>query len=527
MTSLLMSEPKPRNDLQFAAAKTLLLATFTVTAMLTPACRRGSRENELAVMLEKRIETFDPRVSSDSAAERVRQLIFNGLTRKDEKFDPVPDLAERFGSSPDHKTFTFNLRPNIKFHNGEKLSAADVKYTFDTMMAKGFQSAKKAEIARDLASVELGRDPQTVLFHCNNPCPGLPNTILPIGIIPAGTADQQAKHPIGTGPFKFEGHVEDQEVTLTAFDEYFEGRPNINRLTIKIIPDNSTRESELRKGSVDLAINADFDPVTVEGLQKAEGLKVEVIDGTNITHLGINQQDPILKDQRVRQALAYAIDREAIIRDVLRGQGRAAQSILPPSQWAFEPAAATYQHDPEHAKKLLDEAGKVRKDGQRRIKLSLKTSTLSIARKIGETLQEQMRSVGVELELQPLERQKLQQDMSDGNFQLYLNTLVGGNQSTDIFKFVYSSQSIPPNGQNRSRYNNPQVDKLLDEARMASPERRKEIFSQIQKTLAEELPQIYLWYPATIIVYRNRVSGVKVEPSGDWRVIRNMRVGPG
>jgi peptide/nickel transport system substrate-binding protein len=477
-------------------------------------------------MLEKRIETFDPRVSSDSAAERMRQLIFNGLTRKDEKFDPIPDLAERFESSPDYKTFTFYLRPNIKFHNGEKLSAADVKYTFDTMMAKGFQSAKKAEIARDLASVELGQDPQTVLFRCNNPCPGLPNTILPVGIIPADTTDQQAKRPIGTGPFKFESYTEDQEVTLAAFDDYFEGRPSINRLTVKIIPDNSTRESELRKGSVDLAINADFDPVTVEGLQKAEGLRVEVIDGTNISHLGINLQDPILKDRRVRQALAYAIDREAIIRDVIRGQARMAQSILPPSQWAFEPAARAYVYDPDRAKMLLNEAGKAEKDGQR-IKLSLKTSTLSIARKVGETLQEQMRRVGVELELQPLERQKLQQDMNDGNFQLYLNTLVGGNQSTDIFKFVYSSKSIPPNGQNRSRYNNPQIDKLLEEAQMATAERRKEIFSEVQKILAEDLPQIYLWYPATIIVYRDRVSNVKIEPSGDWRVIRNMKVGPG
>ncbi len=521
-----MNEPKPGNHPRFPAAKIYLLAILILTAIFTPACRRRGRENELAVMLEKRIETFDPRVSSDSAAERIRQLIFNGLTRKDEKFDPVPDLAERFESSPDYKTFTFHLRPNIKFHNGEKLSAADVKYTFDTMMARGFQSAKKAEIVRDLASVELGQDPQVVLFHCNSPCPGLPNAILPVGIIPAGTTDQQAKRPIGTGPFKFESYAEDQEVTLTAFDEYFEGRPGIDRLTVKIIPDNSTRESELRKGSVDLAINADFDPVTVEGLQKVEGLKVEVIDGTNITHLGVNLQDPILKDQRVRQALAYAIDREAIIRDVLRGQGRMAQSILPPSQWAFEPTATAYGYDPERASKLLDEVGKTERDGRPRIKLSLKTSTLSIARKIGETLQEQIRSVGVELELQPLERQKLQQDMSDGNFQLYLNTLVGGNQSTDIFKFVYSSRSIPPNGQNRSRYNNLRIDKMLEEAQMAPASRRKEVFSLVQQALAEELPQIYLWYPATIIVYRDRVNSVKAEPSGDWRVIRNMKAGP-
>jgi peptide/nickel transport system substrate-binding protein len=476
-------------------------------------------------MLEKRIETFDPRVSSDSAAERMRQLIFNGLTRKDEKFDPVPDLALAFESSADYRTFTFHLRPNVKFHHGKVLSAADVKYTFDTMLAQGFQSAKRAEVARELASVELNpADPQAVVFRCNNPCPGLPNTILPIGIIPEGTSDSQAKRPIGTGPFKFDRYAEDQEVVLTAFAEYFEGRSGLNRLTVRIIPDNSTRESELRKGSVDLAINADFDPVTVEGLQKAAGIKVEIIDGTNITHLGVNLQDPVLKDYRVRKALSYAIDREAIIRDVMRGQARIAHSILPAKQWAYEPNLTKYSYDPAMVRKLLDEAGRAEKDG-RRMKLSLKTSSLSIARKVGEALQEQMRRVGIELDLQPLERQKLTQDMVDGNFQLYLNTLVGGNQSTDIFRYAYGSKSIPPDGQNRSRYNNPQVDRLLESAQAATREQRKEIFSQVQKILSDELPQIYLWYPATVVIRRDRVSNVKIEPSGDWRVIRSMKAG--
>jgi peptide/nickel transport system substrate-binding protein len=480
----------------------------------------------MVVILEKRIETFDPRVSSDSAAERMRQLIFNGLTRKNDKFDPEPDLAERFEASPDYKTFTFYLRPNVKFHNGQKLSAADVKYTFDTMMAKGFRSAKRAELERDLASVEVDpTNPLKVVFRCNNSCPGLTNTILPVGIIPEQTSEQQARRPIGSGPFRFVSYSEDQEVILSAFDEYFEGPSSVKRLAVRIIPDNSTRESELRKGSADLAINADFDPVTVESLQKAPGVKVEISDGTNISHLGVNLQDPILKDRRVRQALAYAIDREAIIRDVYRGQARPARSVLPPSQWAFEPNSADYKYDPDRARRLLDEAGKAEKDGQRRMKLSLKTSPLSVARKVGEALQEQMRQVGVELELQSLERQKLSQDMNDGNFQLYLNTLVGGNQSADIFKFVYGSKSIPPNGQNRSRYSNPQLDRLLDEAQTVSRERRKEIFSQVQKTLAEDLPQIYLWYPATVVVYRDRVSDVKIDPSGDWRAIRNMKAG--
>jgi peptide/nickel transport system substrate-binding protein len=496
----------------------LLVSIFT----LTQSCGRRGSSDGLTILLEKRIETFDPRVSSDSAAERMRQLIFNALTRKDDKFNPIPDLAERFEASPDNKTFTFTLRPNVKFHNGRLLSAADVKYTFETILAKGFPSAKRAEIARDLASIETPA-PQTVVFHCTGPCPNLPNTIIPIGIIPEGLGDQMAKLPVGTGPFKFDSYVEDQQVILSANPNYFEGAPSVNRLTIKIVPDNSTRESEIRKGSADLAINADFDPVTVEGLQNAPGVKVELINGTNIAHLGVNLLDPILKDVRVRQALAYAIDRDAIIRDVWRGQAKPATGILPPSQWAFEPNVTVYNHDPERTKQLLDAAGKPEKDGKR-FKLTLKTSTLSIARKTGEAIQEQMRRIGIDLELQPLERQKLTQDMVDGNFQLYLNILVGGNQSPDIFKFVYSSKSIPPNGQNRSRYNNPAVDKLLDEVPTATPERAKAIYSQLQKTLADELPQIYLWHPSTIVVRRERVGNVKLEPSGDWRVIREIKL---
>ncbi len=509
------------------------------------SCNRTQSGNELVMMLEKRVSTFDPRVSSDSADERMRQLIFNGLTRKNERFDPVPDLAESFEPSADFKSFTFKLRQAVKFHNDQKLSALDVKYTFDTMLAAGFTSAKKVEFTRDvapavtssvkpadstaastgtplLAGVEVV-DPLTVIFRCNAPCPGLPNQIVPVGIIPEGTTDQQAKKPIGTGPFKFESFTEDQEVVLAANAQYFGGAPAVERLRVKIIPDNSTRESELRKGSVDLAINADFDPITVEGLQKAEDLKVETIDGTNITHLGVNLLDPILKDQRIRQALSYAIDRETIIRDVLRSQAKTASSILPVSQWAYEAGVTSYAYDAERSKKLLDEAGRSEKDGQR-LKLTLKTSTVSIAKKTAEAIQAQLARIGVKLEIQTLERQKLTQDMTDGNFQLYLNTSVGGNQSTDIFAFMYGSKSIPPNGQNRMRYNNQAVDKLLNEAPLANEDRRKQIFSEIQKTLSNELPQIYLWYPATIVVRRNRVSNLKIEPSGDWQVVRNVKL---
>ena len=502
----------------------LIALLLLVAALLAPsACSKRGNPDELVMMLEKSLTTFDPRVSADSADERMRQLIFNALTRKNEKFEPVGDLAESFTSSPDYLTHTFKLKSGVKFHNGQTLTSADVKYTFDTMTAKGFKSQKKAEFAENVAAVETP-DLQTVIFRTRNPMPGFANAIVPVGIIPAGSGDAQAQQPVGTGPFRFTSYASDQEVRLTANDDYFGGRPTVRTLRIKIVPDNSTREAELRKGSVDLAINADFEPVTVESLKKAPGVKFTQTDGTNVAHLGVNMTDPILKEAKVRQALAYAIDREAIIRDLLLGQAKTASSVLPASQWAYEPNVATYAYSLEKANQLLDEAGRKSEGGKPRFKLTLKTSTLSISRKVAESMQAQLQKVGIELDLQSLETQKLTQDIIDGNFQLYYRVMVGGNQSTDIFKFAYDSKSVPPNGQNRMRYSNPQVDRLIAEGLSAPRERQQTIYAELQKILANDLPHIYLWYPATIAIYRERVGNLNLEPSGDWSAVRNVKL---
>lgn len=503
-----------------------LLIILIGLVMSGAGCRRGAGEGGvLRVVIEKRIPSLDPRVSSDSAAERIRQLVFNSLTRKDERFEAVPDLAQSFTANKEMTEYVFKLRQGVKFHDGQALTSADVKYTFESMLAPGFASQKKAEIAQLIERIET-TDAASITFFCRVACPGLPNTIIPIGIIPTGSGERQATQPVGTGPFAFESNLDEQQLSLRSNPDYFEGAPQISRLLIQITPDSSTRESELRQGAVDLAINADLDPLSIESMATDPGLKVELKEGTNIAHLGVNLLDPLLKDRRVRQAIAYAIDREAIIRDVYRGQARIAAGILPLSQWAYEPGVISYSHDRNRAAALLDEAGR-RADGKgRRFKLQLKTSSLSIARKVGESIQEHLRPLGIEIDLQPLERQKLTQDMIDGNFQLYLNTLVGGNQSPDIFRFVYGSQSIPPNGQNRSRYTNPALDRLLDESTLAPRERQREIFGEVQKMLAEDLPQIYLWYPSTVVIRRLRVSALDLDPSGDWRSLRNVRLMP-
>src|SRR6185503_6735449 len=271
-----------------------LLALAILPFAFFTSCRAKTDADTLTIVIEKRVASLDPRVSSDSAAERIRQLVFNSLTRKNERFEAIPDLAETISVSEDRRVHTFRLKDAVKFHDGRQLSSTDVKYTFDTMMEKGFQSQKKAEIAQILSSIETP-DARTVVFNCTLPCPGLPNVIVPIGIIPKDSSAQQAIRPVGTGPFSFEYYIDDQEVGLSAFPNYFEGKPSIGKVRIKISPDSSTRESELRKGSVDVAINADLDPISIESLQQAPGVKVDMRDGTNLTHLGVNLLDPLLR----------------------------------------------------------------------------------------------------------------------------------------------------------------------------------------------------------------------------------------
>ncbi len=527
--------------------KSKLITTALLTILLISACKNKTNTEQLVMLLEKNVTTFDPRESGDSADARMQQLLFNGLTRKNEKFEPIGDLAQSFEASPDYKTWTFKLRSGVKFHNGKTLTSADVKYTFDTLMADprlkkrgdfigvpavtqtsnpapGAAPSPAAKLAQvPLLNIETP-DQNTVVIHCVNPMPSLPNQILPIGIIPEGSSNTQAKSPVGTGPYKFVSFASDQEVQLVAFDEYFAGKPAVKSIRVKIVPDNSTRDAEFRKGSADLGINLDLDPVTVESLKKAEGVKVLQTDGTNLAHIGINTTDPLLKDVKIRQAIAYAIDRDALIKDLFLGQAKPANSILPVNQWAYNPNVTIYNHNLEKAKQLLDEAGKKQTGDQPRFKLTLKLSPLSISKKVGEVMQEQLRKVGIDLQLLSLENQKLTQDITEGNFQLYYRQIVGGNQSTDIFKFAYHSKSMPPNGQNRMRYNNPKLDKLIDDAMVAPMDKRKEMYAEIQKILSDEVPQIYLWYPASITVHRARAGEVVQDPSGDWSVVRNVKL---
>jgi peptide/nickel transport system substrate-binding protein len=298
----------------------------------------------------------------------------------------------------------------------------------------------------------------------------------------------------------------------------------VERIRFRIVPDAIVRALELRKGSSDVAINS-LSPDMVVTLAQEPGIVADEQPGTTIQYIGFNLEDPILSHREVRQALAFATDRATLIKYLLRGQARAATSLLPPNHWAFNPDVAQYDFDPARAERLLDAAGYPRGAGAVRFHIEFKTSTEESSRLISEAIADEWKNVGVRVDLRPLEFATFYADLQRGSFQLSTQRWVGGNNDPDIFELVFSSKKSPPNGSNRGRYRNPTLDALLDQARVEMDrEKRKALLGEIQSIVAEDEPYINLWYPDNVCVHRERLTGIVIPPAGDYDFIEGARL---
>jgi peptide/nickel transport system substrate-binding protein len=539
---------------------------------------------------------FDPRFSTNNTySARIMQLIYDTLLIKDNNFELTPSLAEKFEESTDHQTFTFHLRPNVKFHNGKALTSADVKYTFTSLLSPELQSPIRGLLDK-ISSIETP-DAMTVIFKAREPYYTFLGNLPAIGIIPEGVGTEMGKAPMGTGPYQFISYSEGDLVKLEANPDYWGGAPNIPRVHVKFVADNGTRQAELMGGDVDIAYNTGFDPETIRALRGRRGIQIVEAEGVNIDYLGANlAASSPMSNVKVRQAVAYAIDRNVIIDRLLRNQAVRADAILPTTHWAYEKNVAAYDHNVERAKQLLDEAGFHDPDGdgpQTRLAISLMTNTTQITRNIASVMKEQLRQVGINLELESYEFATLLDKVTKGQFDMYYLRVIGANHNTDVFQFIYHSryqnsefndaiaklrqaneaaQMRPlleqiaaalkrhdycPNaevdgllassegnlseaarkqiylriaalltdrgGQNRMRYCNPQVDRWTVGAEQVNDRAAKiDLFSKIQKQVAEDLPQIYLWYMSNVLAASSRVGNIQLDQYGSWYFIPKL-----
>jgi peptide/nickel transport system substrate-binding protein len=494
---------------------------LVILAALLASCARRPAPDELVMILESSPASLDPRIGTDAPSERIYELVFDSLLRRDDHFQLQPSLAERW-ETPDPLTCIFHLRYGVRFHDGRPLTARDVKWTFDSML-QGTVRTPKASAYRYVDRIDTS-DEATVVFHLKEPYASLLWNLSDgaVGIVPYGSGADFAQHPIGSGPFQFVSMQQDKDVVLARNGDYWGTRPKLPRVRFAIVPDTTTRALELRKGTADVAENS----LTADmiGPLSKDNLEVQIKPGTIYSYIAMNLRDPILSDVRVRRALAYAINREPIIRYLWRDEVRPANSILPPQHWAYNPNVHTYEYDPERARKLLDEAGYPVRNGVR-FHLIMKTSTEESTRLMAAVFQQQLANVGIALDIRTFEFATFYSDVGKGAFQLFSMRWVGGNQDPDIFEHVFYSSSTPPKRANRGYYSNPRVDALIDAGRRETDrEKRKRIYWELQEILAEDLPYINLWYSDNVLVHTRRVRGIELTPAGTYDFLRTAEL---
>jgi len=467
--------------------------------------------------------SLDPRVGTDAVSQNTQQLIFSALMRVDEHLKIVPDVAERV-DNPEPTVYVANLRRGVLFHDGRELTSADVVYTFRSLFDPTFPNPYRGALPM-LKSVDA-RDRYTVVFTLTQPFRSFPaNLVFPM-IVPDGAGHSFYSHPVGTGPYKFVRNVTDDRVELTAFDQYFGGPPANRGVVLKVIPDNIMAGLELRKGVTDIVVN-DLPPDIVYQLEQDPRLRTERSPGTDYQYIGFNMRDPILKDVRVRRALSYAIDRNAIIEYLRRGLAVPAVGILPPESWAFNPNVPVFNYDPDKARKLLDEAGYPDPDGNgpaARFHLTLKTSSTEFFRLQATVIQQQLQAVGVEIDVRTYEFTTLYADVLNGNFQMYSLQWVGGAVvDPDILRRVFHSNQVPPAGYNRGHFSDPQVDRVLDEASRATDDaERRRLFGEAQRLIAEQVPYISLWCKTNAVVAQRDLANLRVTPTVDFIFLKDV-----
>jgi peptide/nickel transport system substrate-binding protein len=523
----------------------------------------------VTVALPEKFTTFDTltTTASDSAAERVRSIIFNTLVRKDEHFNYVGELAKDIKVSDDGKTVTFTLRDGVKFHNGKDFTSADVKYTFDELFkANGYKAgaffdtepvagsvSKAAPVSNansnasgtpkpeaspqtqrvaHITSIETP-DAKTVIFTVTKPALAnqLLSNLVAVPIVAQGTIDQLKDNPIGTGPYKFVSFDSSQNIVeLAANPDYWEGAPKVAKLRLKTVTDANSLQAELQTGGVDIAPNpSNLPPDSVKALGAMSNLKVEQTDGSNIQYLVFNVAPTVLdkpnplSNQKIRQAIGYAIDRNKIITDLLFNQAKTADSVVPPQSWAYD-AGTQYMYDPNKAKQLLQEAGY--KNEPIVFKYS---SGNSYVNQYSQVIQSSLTDVGLNIQIETLEVNTIRTQLAQGQYQMYTGIWIGGNQDPIFLRDLFASSKIPGiSGAtccNRSRYSNPQVDSLVQQAidvTATNRDQAKQLYGQTWQIVSNDLPLLPLWYPANIVIANKRIGNIKINPSGDYSFVKDI-----
>jgi peptide/nickel transport system substrate-binding protein len=506
----------------------ILVFTFLVAAALTGCSsaegtnnngqangdsEKGGQEGGTLVIAELSDATqLDPHKGTDIPSANVYHgKIYEGLVKQDKNMDVQPALATEW-KRVDDLTWEFKLREGVKFHDGTDFNAEAVKKTFERILDPNTASsrAKLFEMVKEFKIV----DDYTIQFVTEYPfAPLLANLAHYSGgiISPAAIeeyGDELGQHPTGTGPFEFKSWTPGQEIVLAKNENYWGEKAKVDEVVFKVIPEDATRIAMVETGEAHIAEPV---PVTeVDRIESSQSMKLNRSEGLGIDYVGFNIKKKPYDDVRVRQAINYAVDTQAIIDGVYNNVGTKATGPMGPGVWGHNPDLKGYGYDVEKAKKLLKEAGY--EDG---FKTTIWTNDNKERVGVAEVIQSQLKGVGIEAEIKVVEWGAYLEATANGEHDMFIlgwSNMTGDADYNQYFLFHSEAQGNPGN---RSFYGNSEVDKLINDGRRATdPKERAEIYAKAQEIELEEAPMIFLRNDENLVVLNKNVKGFWMHPAG-------------
>lgn len=457
--------------------------------------------------------TLDPHGQNDQPSARVRAQIFETLVNHGQNLDIVPGLAKSW-EQIDDVTWEFKLEENVKFHNGDDFTASDVKYSFERIKELPSPASFLIDSVKEVVVV----DPYTVHIVLHEPfAPILAHLAHPSNAIVNQRSVEEAGDgfgslvAIGTGPFVFEDWVSGSHVTLSRNENYWGEPAKVETLVIRGIPENTVRAIELETGGVDIAYN--IDPTDELRLATEPGVVLDKSQTLSTSYIGFNVQKAPFDDVRVRQAINYALDVEAVVDYIYTGQAAPAGGPLAPLVWGALDVEG-YEFNPEKAKALLAEAGYP--DG---FKTTIWTNDNPLRMQIAEMFQADLAEIGVDVEVLVVPWATYLEDTAAGKHDMFVLGWVTVTADPDygLYSLFHSSQFGDPG--NRSFYANERVDELLDLGRTeGDPEKRAAIYAEAQELIVDEAPWAFLIATMEVNGMRDNIEGFVAHPAGHHKL---------
>jgi peptide/nickel transport system substrate-binding protein len=497
-----------------AAAPTTAPTTAPAAAPTTaPTQATASRSSEIVVGKDQEAPGLDPAKNPAQAATRVFDLMYSRLTRLDAQMHPQPDLAEKWETSPDGKTYTFHLRPGVKFHNGRDLTSADVKYTYERIINPDTASIAKSFF--DPIDHIDAPDPATVVIVLKAPnTPFLVNTsatwagIVAKEIVDANNGDLN-KVDAGSGPFALQEWTPDTRTVLVRNPDYYvPGQPAADKITFQIMPDENARIAALRTGNIQFTVlsAAGFDTLKSDASVKA-------VEGPTLSYayLGMNVARAPFDKPEVRQAISYAVDRNEIVNSVFRGHARPTGPV--PSamtDWAIDVSTLdTYTPNLDKAKQLMADAG------VGNVKTTMiAMSTLSYQVDAAQVIRAQLLKIGIDAEVQPQEVGVYVDNWKKKNMDLMVGGNGSGTNPDRAVCFFFCSDGSA----NVWNYSNPKVDSDGAEGRQATDQAAaKSVYTDAQKQIINDAPNLFLANQNQFLAYSPKLQNFTVMPDEQWQ----------